>query len=77
MFPSFRRSLSVVPVILTIFLSAVAAAKKPVAKAAALASDAIPAARMTQYADLAEQWEREYLQINTTNPPGNESRAAE
>jgi acetylornithine deacetylase/succinyl-diaminopimelate desuccinylase-like protein len=42
----------------------------------ALASDAIPAVRMQQYADLAVQWEQEYLRIDTTNPPGNEARSA-
>src|SRR5690242_6417299 len=42
----------------------------------ALASDAVPADRMQQYADLAVQWEQEYLRIDTTNPPGNETRAA-
>src|SRR5579864_6850490 len=42
-----------------------------------LNSDRIPADRMTQYADLAVQWQREYLRINTTNPPGNEARAAD
>jgi len=31
---------------------------------------------MKQYADLAVQWEQEYLRIDTTNPPGNESRTA-
>jgi len=40
-----------------------------------LASDRIPAERLTQYADLAVEWMRQYLQINTTNPPGNEDRA--
>ncbi len=46
------------------------AAQKP-----ALASDAIPADRMRQYADLAVEWMRQYLQVDTTNPPGNEDRA--
>jgi len=41
-----------------------------------LASANIPADRQKQYSDLAVQWEREYLQVNTTNPPGNEARAA-
>jgi acetylornithine deacetylase/succinyl-diaminopimelate desuccinylase-like protein len=41
-----------------------------------LASDAIPAARMQGYADLAVNWMREYLQIDTSNPPGSEMRAA-
>ena len=42
-----------------------------------LASASIPADRMKECADLAVQWEREYLRIDTTNPPGNEIRAAE
>jgi acetylornithine deacetylase/succinyl-diaminopimelate desuccinylase-like protein len=42
-----------------------------------LASDNIPPERLKQYADLAVQWQREYLRIDTTNPPGNEVRAAE
>src|SRR5215813_9020344 len=41
-----------------------------------LASQNIPAERMNNYAVLALQWEREYLQIDTTNPPGNEGRSA-
>jgi acetylornithine deacetylase/succinyl-diaminopimelate desuccinylase-like protein len=32
---------------------------------------------LQQYADLAVQWQREYLRIDTTNPPGNEARAAD
>ena len=39
------------------------------------ASDRIPADRMQQYSDLAERWMQEYLQVDTTNPPGNEARA--
>src|SRR5205823_4067856 len=27
-------------------------------------------------ADLAVEWERQYLQVNTSNPPGNEAKAA-
>ena len=42
-----------------------------------LASNDIPAERMRGYADLAVQWQREYLRIDTTNPPGNEVRAAD
>jgi acetylornithine deacetylase/succinyl-diaminopimelate desuccinylase-like protein len=42
-----------------------------------LASDGIAPERLKQYADLAVQWQREYLQIDTTNPPGNEARAAD
>jgi acetylornithine deacetylase/succinyl-diaminopimelate desuccinylase-like protein len=42
-----------------------------------LTSDGIPLDRLKQYADLAVQWQREYLRIDTTNPPGNEARAAD
>jgi acetylornithine deacetylase/succinyl-diaminopimelate desuccinylase-like protein len=42
-----------------------------------LTSDGIPPDRVRQYADLAVRWQREYLQIDTTNPPGNEVRAAD
>jgi acetylornithine deacetylase/succinyl-diaminopimelate desuccinylase-like protein len=42
-----------------------------------LNSDSISTERLQQYADLAVQWQREYLRIDTTNPPGNEVRAAE
>jgi acetylornithine deacetylase/succinyl-diaminopimelate desuccinylase-like protein len=41
------------------------------------ASDSIPPDRLKQYADLAVEWQREYLRIDTTNPPGNEARAAQ
>lgn len=41
-----------------------------------LASDSISSDRLRQYADLAVQWQREYLRIDTTNPPGNEAVAA-
>ena len=45
--------------------------------AKALASDAIAAERIQRYADLAVKWMGEYLQIDTSNPPGNEMKAAE
>src|SRR5216684_8744774 len=41
-----------------------------------LASTKIPADRLKQYSDLAVQWMQDYLRIDTTNPPGNEARAA-
>src|ERR1700674_2508368 len=41
-----------------------------------LTSDSIPPDRLGRYADLAVLWQREYLRIDTTNPPGNEARAA-
>ncbi len=40
------------------------------------ASDAIPEARRQGYADLSVQWMQEYLRVDTSNPPGNETRAA-
>jgi acetylornithine deacetylase/succinyl-diaminopimelate desuccinylase-like protein len=40
-----------------------------------LASDRILPARMQQYSELAVRWLQQYLQIDTTNPPGNEARA--
>lgn len=43
----------------------------------AFASQNIATPRLEQYADLAVAWLREYLRIDTTNPPGNEARAAE
>jgi acetylornithine deacetylase/succinyl-diaminopimelate desuccinylase-like protein len=41
-----------------------------------LMSDRISGDRMKQYADQAVQWERDYLRIDSTNPPGNEMRTA-
>jgi acetylornithine deacetylase/succinyl-diaminopimelate desuccinylase-like protein len=32
---------------------------------------------LQQYSDLAVEWMQEYLRVDTTNPPGNELRAAE
>jgi acetylornithine deacetylase/succinyl-diaminopimelate desuccinylase-like protein len=43
----------------------------------ALPSAHIPADRQAQYSDLAVEWLRDYLQIDTTNPPGNEVKAAQ
>src|SRR5216684_6250170 len=43
---------------------------------ARLASSRIPVEHWQQYSDLALQWMQEYLRIDTTNPPGNEMRAA-
>jgi len=41
-----------------------------------LASSRIPAHHLQQYSDLAVTWMQEYLRVDTTNPPGNEMRAA-
>lgn len=53
-----------------------AQAQISVSEPRALPSDAIPAGRMQQYQDFAVRWMQEYLQIDTTNPPGNEARSA-
>src|SRR5437899_9250099 len=41
-----------------------------------MASSSIPGEHLQQYSDLAVSWMQEYLRIDTTNPPGNEIRAA-
>jgi acetylornithine deacetylase/succinyl-diaminopimelate desuccinylase-like protein len=41
-----------------------------------LASAKLGPDRLEQYSDLALHWMQEYLRIDTTNPPGNEMRAA-
>jgi acetylornithine deacetylase/succinyl-diaminopimelate desuccinylase-like protein len=41
-----------------------------------MASSRVPAERLSQYSDLAVEWLEEYLRIDTTNPPGNEIKAA-
>jgi acetylornithine deacetylase/succinyl-diaminopimelate desuccinylase-like protein len=43
----------------------------------ALASTRISSERMRQYSDLAVDWMQQYLRVDTTNPPGNEMRAAQ
>lgn len=40
-----------------------------------LASDGIPEDHMRGYAALAVDWMHQYLQVDTSNPPGNEDRA--
>ena len=40
------------------------------------ASSRIPTTHLQQYSDLAVTWMQQYLRIDTTNPPGNELRAA-
>ena len=62
--------------LLTIGVAALAQGPTPSAQPKpTLASDAIPPDRMQQYSDLAVEWMRQYLQVDTTNPPGNEGRA--
>src|SRR2546426_10247284 len=41
-----------------------------------VASSKVPGDRLKQSSELALQWEQEYLRIDTTNPPGNETRSA-
>ena len=41
-----------------------------------LPSDQLAPEKVRQYADLALDWERQYLRIDTSNPPGNELAAA-
>jgi acetylornithine deacetylase/succinyl-diaminopimelate desuccinylase-like protein len=65
---------------ITVFVVVVAMAFGMCAQAAGkshFASAAIPADRINKYADLAVEWEKQYLQVDTTNPPGNEKRSAE
>ena len=61
-----------------IFLTAILFSFSCLAASAAekLPSDAIAANHMEQYSDLAVRWMQEYLKVDTTNPPGNEARAA-
>ena len=54
------------------------AASPPTADAtSSLPSTRIPPSHLAQYSDLAVDWLRQYLQIDTTNPPGNELKAAQ
>ncbi len=41
-----------------------------------LISDSISSERLQQYSQLAVRWMQQYLQIDTTNPPGHEAKAA-
>jgi acetylornithine deacetylase/succinyl-diaminopimelate desuccinylase-like protein len=43
----------------------------------AMPSEAIAPEHIRHYQDLAVRWMAEYLRLNTTNPPGNEVKAAE
>lgn len=42
-----------------------------------LASTHLPADHLARYSDLATEWLQQYLRIDTTNPPGQEVKAAE
>jgi len=61
---------------LVLLTSATSSLTQSAAQAVPLASSGIPANRLDGYSDLALQWEREYLRIDTTNPPGNEAHSA-
>jgi len=63
------------PALLALLLLSVTLLAQPAPPAVHFASDSIPPERLQQYSDLAERWMQEYLQIDTTNPPGNEARA--
>lgn len=52
------------------------AAALGLAQSPQLPSDALAQEKLATYAGLAERWMQEYLRIDTTNPPGNEARAA-
>ena len=41
-----------------------------------MASSRVPGEHLSRYSDLAVEWLEEYLRIDTTNPPGNEIKAA-
>lgn len=62
--------------VLFVLTCAVVWAQNPPQADAVLASRSVSAEHMAQYSDLAQQWEEEYLRIDTTNPPGNETHAA-
>jgi len=58
--------------VLLIFASGASAVDE---SAAEMASSKIPEQHLQQYSELAVKWMQEYLQVDTTNPPGNEMRA--
>ncbi|MGB9105701.1 MAG: M20/M25/M40 family metallo-hydrolase, partial [Terriglobales bacterium] len=63
-----RKKILVVVLLLTLAVTVAAQTKLP--------SDSIAPQRIQGYADLAVNWMRQYLQLDTSNPPGNEMRAA-
>ncbi len=70
----FRRSIRGLSAVLLCALSLCAVA---LAAGSGTPSSKIPAERAKQYADLSVKWMQEYLRIDTTNPPGNETKAVE
>jgi acetylornithine deacetylase/succinyl-diaminopimelate desuccinylase-like protein len=61
----------------TITLVALICAPRVIGEEARMASSRISDEHLREYSDLAENWMQEYLRIDTTNPPGNETRGAE
>jgi acetylornithine deacetylase/succinyl-diaminopimelate desuccinylase-like protein len=61
-----------VAIILSFLLTGNSAAAQGGIANAWLPSQKISAEKLERYADLAVRWEREYLRIDTSNPPGNE-----
>lgn len=72
LFCSSRTALSLV-LLLTITAGPTVCAEEP----PTLCSARITEEHLASYSDLAVQWVEEYLRIDTTNPPGNEVRAAQ
>ena len=60
-----------------VLVSALLLATGAFPQTAKLPSSSIPADHLKQYSDDAVRWMHDYLQVNTSNPPGNELAAAE
>ncbi len=58
------------------FCGTTAAGLEQNARSAKRPSESIPTDRLKQYSDMMVDWMQAYLRIDTTNPPGNEMRAA-
>ena len=71
-----HRSSIFLPLVLPFLVIGVLTSLVAQAQTAKLASAKIPADRMKQYSDMAVDWMQQYLRVDTTNPPGNEMRAA-
>lgn len=69
--PRHSRTAALLFLLLTAIYTSSAASQNGNFRSATLSAE-----RLRQYSDLALQWEQEYLRIDTTNPPGNEARAA-
>jgi len=62
--------------VIAICLIKLSVAQTGAGAASPLPSSRIPAERLARYSDLTVEWMQEYLRIDTSNPPGNEMRAA-